>query len=174
MTLTEWSPEVRDRLVAKYPKLAGKSEGIVFCAAVLEDEPDLKLNDVRTIGRTFAPELSFSPISLSSAEVAMGRREPRKRRAAAEPRRKLVVPERGTNGDVEEVGGPSRSSRLNKIEKKLGIAVSVLEQYEQARHELERAREALHNLNPTVVHLMAELDEDARKVLEREGLLSED
>ena len=64
-----------DQVVAKYPKLAGKSEGIAFCAAVLEQNPGMKLLDMRQMGKTFAPTLTFSPISISSAEVAMGRRE---------------------------------------------------------------------------------------------------
>ncbi len=169
MALTQWNKTAWDQIVESYPKLAGKSEGIAFCAALLEDNPGLKLNDVRHMGQTFAPELTFSPISISSAEVAMGRREPTQRK----PRRARVAPE-GHAGPDQNAGDliPAvRSARLSKIERKLGIALSVIEQYEIAKKELDRTREALRNLNPTVIHLMAELDESARAVLVEEGML---
>lgn len=169
MALTEWNQEVWDAIVESYPKLSGKSEGIAFCAAVLEDHPDLKLNDVRQMGQTFAPNLTFSPISISSAEVAMGRREPTQRK----PRRNRVDPkaEASPSPSTDVVIPATRSNRLSKIERKLGIALSVIEQYESAKKELDRTREALRNLNPTIIHLMAELDESARTVLEQEGML---
>lgn len=169
MALTQWNQQTWDQIVETYPKLANKSEGIAFCAAALEDNPGLKLNDVRQIGQTFAPSLTFSPISISSAEVAMGRREPTVRK----PRRSRV--ETSTQPAAEETADvvipSSRSARLSKIERKLGIALSVIEQFEQAKKELDRTREALRNLNPTVIHLMAELDESARAVLVAEGML---
>jgi len=169
MALTQWNQQAWDQIVGSYPKLANKSEGIAFCAAILEDNPGLKLNDVRQMGQTFAPALTFSPISIASAEVAMGRREPtqRKPRRNRVDRKAVVVADEAT----EVVIPATRSTRLSKIERKLGIALSVIEQYEQAKKELDRTREALRNLNPTVIHLMAELDESARAVLVSEGML---
>ena len=99
----------------------------------------------------------------------MGRREPTRRK----PRRNRVdrKAEEAVGTSMGDLIPATRSARLSKIERKLGIALSVIEQHEKAKKELERTREALSKLNPTVIHLMAELDESARAVLVEEGML---
>jgi hypothetical protein len=193
MPLTEWNEDVQRQIVEKYPSLEGKSEGILFCAAALEDEPDLRLNDMREKGRLFAPELTFSPVSITSAQVAMGRREKKARKARrrrTEVESEDVAPSFGGamgsgmssglgSGMGSGMGGgmggglgerPS-SGRMAKIERKLGNALSVLDQFDQARRQYQDLKSRIEQLNPSVLALLAELDESAREILQNEGLL---
>ena len=173
MPLTEWNEQAQSQIVAKYPELEGKSEGILFCAAALEDEPELKLVDMREKGRLFAPELSFSPVSITSAQIAMGRREKK-------PRKPRGAKKRATGAETAEApstlgaGSPfgSGTGRLAKIERKLGNALSVLEQFETARRSYVQMKGRIEQLNPSVLSLLAELDDGAREILEKEGLIS--
>jgi len=167
MAFTEWNPEVRAKVLAKYPDLEGKSDGIIFCAAVLEVQPGLKLNDMKAVGQTFAPELTFSPVSITSAEVAMGIRE-------RKPRRTRRTARKSASNESPIATPQIGSSRMAKIERRIGTALAVFEEFEHATKALDTARTKLHSLTPSVLSLISELDVDAASIIEREGLLTED
>ncbi|PIE25731.1 MAG: hypothetical protein CSA62_00215 [Planctomycetota bacterium] len=173
MPLTEWNEQTQRQIIEKYPQLEGKSEGIIFCAAALEDEPDLRLIDMREKGNLFAPELSFSPVSITSAQIAMGRRE-RKPRKPRGSRRRAASEAEGSLGTGSGAAGllDADSGRLGKIKRKLGNALSVLDQFETARSNFVEMKSRISQLNPSVLLLLAELDDSARQILEQEGLLN--
>ncbi|MEZ5988814.1 MAG: hypothetical protein R3F30_06770 [Planctomycetota bacterium] len=151
MATKQWTTKAWDELVAKYPKLDEKPEGVAFCAFAIDQGVE-SLPDIRELAKGMGIKLKFSGASVGSAKVAMGRKK-------AAKRGKGTAKAKPAGGTGKRRGRPPKAKAAVGAGEMKTVIAGLLEglaneiedaraQFDEGRSRLEKAKGTFARLKP--------------------------